>query len=104
VELARAEPERVANVRYADLRSDAVATTHSIYERLGMNPREGLEDRIGGYLRAQRSGRRAAPPRSLETFGYQADSLWTDPAVNEYCDTFGVERERSRLVDTRTGS
>jgi hypothetical protein len=104
VELAAAEPERVVNVRYADLMGDAVATTRSIYERLGMDAQAGLEERIGGYLRAQRSGRRAAPPRSLETFGYQADALWADPAVTEYCETFGVERERSRLVDTRTGS
>jgi hypothetical protein len=104
VELARAEPERVVNVRYADLMSDAVATTRSIYERLDMDEEAGLEERIAGYLREQRSGKRAAPPKSLETFGYQADAVWSDPVVTEYCEAFGVERERSRMVDTRTGS
>jgi hypothetical protein len=104
LEFAESESARVVNVRYADLMNDAVATTRSIYERLEMNAPEGLEERIAGYLRKQRSGKRAAPPRSLETFGYQADAVWSDPAVIEYCESFGVERERSRMVDTRTGS
>jgi hypothetical protein len=104
MEFAESEPARVVNVRYADLMSDAVATTRSIYERLEMNTPQGLEERIAGYLRKQRSGKRAAPPRSLETFGYQADAVWSDPTVTEYCESFGVERERTRMVDTRTGS
>ncbi|MDH3213814.1 MAG: sulfotransferase, partial [Myxococcales bacterium] len=104
VEFAESESARVVNVRYADLMSDAVATTRSIYERLEMDAPEGLEERIADYLRKQRGGKRAAPPRSLETFGYQADAVWSDPAVTEYCESFGVERERSRMVDTRTES
>ena len=104
VEFAESESARVVNVRYADLMSNAVATTRSIYERLEMNTPEGLDERIAGYLRKQRSGKRVPPPRSLETFGYQADAVWSDPAVTGYCESFGVERERSRMVDTRTGS
>ena len=104
LEFAESKSARFVNVRYADLMSDAVATTRSIYERLGMNPPEDLEESIVGYLRKQRSGRRAAPPGSLETFGYQADAVWSDPVVTEYCESFGVGRERSRMVDTRTGS
>jgi hypothetical protein len=104
VDFAEAEPAPVVNVRYADLMDDAVATTRSIYERLQMKAPEDLDERIAGYLRAQRSGRRAAPPGQLETYGYQADAVWRDPAVLRYCDLFGVERELSRRVDTRTGS
>ena len=104
VEFVKSESSRVVNVRYADLMNDAVATTRSIYDRLQMNAPEGLDERIGSYLRAQRSGKRAAPPRNLEAFGYQPDAVWQDPAVMQYCDLFGVERELSRMVDTSTGS
>jgi hypothetical protein len=104
VEFAKPGSARVVNLRYADLMDDAVATTRSAYDRLQMNAPGDLGERIAGYLRAQRSGRRAAPPRSLETFGYQADAVWRDPAVIRYCDVFGVEPELSRRIDTRTGS
>jgi hypothetical protein len=104
VEFGKSMPAEVVNVRYADLMKDAVGTTRSIYDRLGMDAGKDLEEHIAGYLREQRSGRRAAPPRQLETFGYQTETVWTDPAVTEYCSFFGIERELSRMVDTRTGS
>ena len=103
-DLAASESDRVVNVRYADLMNNAAATTRSIYQRLGMNVPEDLEERVAGHLREQRSGKRAAPPKKLETFGYQADAVWSDPTVLGYCQTFGVEQERSRLIDTRTKS
>ena len=59
---------------------------------------------VVGYLRKQRSGERVAPPGSLATFGYQADAVWSDPVVTEFCEAFGVEPERHRMVDTCTGS
>lgn len=104
MKFAKSESAKVVDVRYADLMEDAVATLRSVYDQLQVNAPEDLEERIAGYLRAQRSGRRAAPPRSLEAFGYQADAVWRDPAVIEYCDLFGVERELSRMIDTSTGS
>jgi len=104
LDFAESGAARLVNVRYADLMGNAVATTRSVYEGLEMSAPEDLEERIMGYLREQRSGKRAAPPERLETFGYQADAVWSDPTVIEYCESFGVERERSRMVDTRTGS
>jgi LPS sulfotransferase NodH len=104
VEFARTRAAPVVDVRYADLMRDAVAATGAIYEGLGMDSPEGLAARIENHLREQRSGRRAAPPRELETYGYQADAVWSDPVVTAYCESFGVERERTRVVDTRTGS
>ncbi|MDP6977755.1 MAG: sulfotransferase [Myxococcota bacterium] len=101
---SRSASARIANVRYADLMSDAVATTHAAYETLGIDPPDDLQRRITSYLDKQRSGKRAAPPRVLETFGYEADDVWNDPTVSEYCEAFAVERERSRVSDTRTGS
>ncbi len=103
-QFARTESARVVNVRYADLMSDAVATTYSVYEALGLSPPQDLRQRITDFLEKQRGGKRAAPPRKLETFGYEADAVWSDPIASEYCETFGVEQERARVSDTRTGS
>jgi len=104
VDFAESDAAQVVNVRYADLMDDAVATLRAIYERLPMSAPDDLEERVAGYLRAQRSGRRAAPPKTLETYGYRADAVWRDPAVMRYCDLFGVERELSRRIDTSSGS
>lgn len=104
IKLAKTEQPRIKNVRYADLMDDAVSTTRSIYEHFNMTVPDDLEKRILGYLEAQRSGKRAAPPKRLDTYGYDADTVWADPAVAEYCEFFGVEPERTRLTDTRTGS
>ena len=60
------------------------------------------EDRGLSTSAAQREACRAA--QELETFGYEADAVWRDPAVMAYCDLFGVERELSRMIDTSTGS
>jgi len=104
VEFESSATRAVVNVRYADLMMDAVTTTRWIYDRLQMSAPEDLEERTASFLRAQRSGRRAAPPKSLETFGYQTDAVWEDPAVARYCERFGIERELSRIVDTHTRS
>jgi len=104
VEFAKTDSTKIVSVRYADLMEDAVATMRSIYDRLQVDAPEGLDERIAAYLRAQRSGGRAAPPRRLESFGYEADAVWQDPSVMAYCDLFGIERELSRLIDTRTRS
>jgi len=94
----------VTHVRYGDLMKDAAAAVRSIYEGLGLSAPEGLEKSVTDFLREQRSGKRASPPGRLEAFGYSADTVWKDPAVTAYCDLFGVEKERSRLVDTLTES
>lgn len=102
VDFADAAADRCVHVRYADLMEDAIATMHAIHVRLRMEAPVDLDERVARFLRAQRGGRRAAPPATLETFGYQADAVWSDPVVRAYCARFGIERERTRLVDTRT--
>lgn len=104
VEFKKTEPEKVANVQYSDLMSDAILAMRFAYDYVGMDVPEDLEQRVVGFLEQQRSGKRAAAPKRYENFGYDADDVWTDPTVAEYCEVFGVQRERSRLVDTRTGS
>jgi len=104
IDFARAESARVHNVRYSDLMDNAVSTTGSIYEHLDMPIPEDLEKRILVYLEAQRSGKRAAPPKRLDTCGYDPDAVWADPDVARYCEFFKLEPELVRLTDTRTGT
>jgi hypothetical protein len=103
VDFAKAEPTKVTNVQYADLMSDAVLTTRSAYESIGMEAPKELDKSIIEHLEQQRSGKRAAPPKSYESFGYDEDTVWADSTVAQYCEFFGVQRERSRLIDTKTG-
>jgi hypothetical protein len=104
VGFAKAEPTKIMSVRYADLMNDAVLATRSIYDYCRMEPPKDLEQLIKGYLKQQRKGKRVAPPESYGTFGYDSDVVWTDPIVAEYCKFFEVQQERSRLIDTKTGS
>ena len=103
VEFKKAEPEKVADVQYTDLMVDAVKTTRSVYEDFAIDVPENLEPSILGFLEQQRSGKRVAPPKKYDNFGYDADDVWADPVVADYCKFFGVQRERSRLTDTKTG-
>ena len=103
VEFKRAEPEKVADVRYSDLMSDAVLATRFAYDYFAIDVPEDLEQRIFAFLDQQRSGKRVAPPKKYDTFGYNSEAVWADPIVSEYCEFFGVKQERSRLIDTKTG-
>ena len=102
VEFKKAEPEKVADVRYTDLMSDAVLATRFAYNYFAIDVPEDLEQRIVTFLNQQRGGKRVAPPKNYENFGYDAEAVWADPIVSEYCEFFGVKQERSRLIDTKT--
>ena len=99
-----AESDRIVHIQYADLMADAVATVRGIYDQIEMPAPADLEPAILGYLKAQREGKRAAPPKKLDAYAYDPDEVWNDPLVAEYAAFFGVQRERVRLTDTRTGA
>jgi hypothetical protein len=99
----KAEPQRVANVQYLDLMSDAVMATHSAFEYFAMDFPEDLEQHIVAYLERQRSGKRVAPPKKYDAYGYDREAVWADLSVADYCKFFGVKQERTRLIDTKTG-
>jgi hypothetical protein len=103
MDFAKAEPKRAKHILYPDLMEDAVLTTRSVYEYFDMEIPENFEKGIVDFLTEQRKGKRAAPPKKYDTFGYDADKVWADPIVKEYCDYFGVKSETTRLTDTRTG-
>ena len=103
VEFKEAESEKVADVRYSDLMNDAVSATRFAYDYFGIDVSKNLEQRIGSFLKQQRGGKRMAPPKKYANFGYDAEAVWADPTVAEYCELFGVKQERLRLIDTKTG-
>jgi hypothetical protein len=100
---AKAESAKVFSVQYTDLMNDAVLTTRSAFDYFGIEVPNDLEKRILAYLEQQRSGKRLAPPKSYGTFAYDEHAVWTDLDVVEYCNFFGVHKERTRLTDTKTG-
>lgn len=104
VAFRRAHDGRIVDVRFAGVMDDAVHVLNSTYDEIGMDPDGDVAARVTGFLERQRGGMRAAPPPIVDTFGYDADEVWRDPVVAQYCETFGLERERVRLVDTRTTS
>lgn len=100
--LARAHSERVANVRYADLMANAIATLNDVYHGLKRVPPSDMEDRVRGFLAEQRRGARAKPPSEFSNCGYDHDALLAEPLIAEYCEFFGVEKEGVRTTDTAT--
>jgi hypothetical protein len=92
-----AAPERVTHVGYPDLVGDPAGAVHRAFSALGIPIDEDLSARVDGFVDAQRSAR-VAPPRELAAMGYIHDDVLSDPAVSDYCRTFGIEPERARLT------
>jgi len=104
MEFAKNEPTKINSVRYADLMVDAILTTNSLYDDLGMEVPFEQKKHILHYLEEQRSGKRVTPPERYKSFGYSEKTVWSDPTIVEYCEFFGVQRESMRLIDTKTGA
>jgi hypothetical protein len=95
-----AAPDRVAHVPYPDLVGDPDDTVQRALSQLDIPRDADLSPRISAFLDAQHSGGRAAPPSELPTMGYAHDDVLSDPVIADYCHTFGIEPERSRLTGT----
>lgn len=95
-----ASPDRVTHVAYPDLVKKPVDAVQQALKACRIPDDADLACRIDQFLLAQRSGARAAPPSQLPTMGYAHDQVLADPIVAEYCRTFGIEPERSRLTGT----
>ena len=96
-----AAPERVTHVAYPALVGDPKGTAARKLSALGLPVDHNLAARIDTFMHAQRTGARAAPPPELATMGYTHDNVLSDPVISDYCRTFGIEPERSRLTGTQ---
>ena len=96
-----AAPERVTHVAYPALIADPKGTATRTLAAFGLPVDQNLTAAIDTFLHAQRTGARAAPPPQLATMGYTHDNVLSEPVVADYCRTFGIESERSRLTGTQ---
>jgi hypothetical protein len=93
-----AAPDRVTHVPYPELVGRPDDTVQRALSTLDVPHDAELSGRIQGFLDAQHSGARAAPPSELPTMGYAHDDVLSDPVVADYCRTFDIEPERARLT------
>jgi hypothetical protein len=96
-----AAPDRTTHVAYPDLAGHPAATALALVSAAGLPADEQLPARVEEFMGAQRSGRRLAPPRELDTMGYTHGDVQGDPIVRDYCRRFGVHPERERLTGTQ---
>ena len=89
--------DTVAHVAYPALVREPATVVQSIYARLGFEAPKDLAFRVGAY-QAATSGKRAAPPIDLPTYGLDHDAFLARPVVESYCTRFGVAPEMARLT------
>ena len=92
-----AAPERVTHLGYPALVSDPSSAASAALDAAGAPPAD-MAPAIAAFLADQRAGRRAAPPRELDSMGYTRDEVWADPSIAAYCDRFGIVPEHTRLT------
>ena len=63
-----------------------------------------LPAKVVAYLERQQAGERAAPPAALDSMGYDRAGVWGDPVIRSYCERFGIEPERTRLIGAAPAS
>jgi hypothetical protein len=89
-------PSRVMHVPYPTLVRSPVDVVHRV---LDVNTDDDLlSAEVTAFLERQRAGGRAAPPATLDSMGYDRTDVWHDPVVRSYCERFGIEPERTRIV------
>jgi len=98
VEFSSTSPDRVVHVSYTDVVADGVSAASSIAGALDLPHDAAWPERIEQFLAAQRAGRRAVPPRQLDTLGFDHDEVLAHPSIARYCETFGIEPERDRIT------
>jgi len=94
---AAARPDAVAHVRYADLMADPVGTVTSTLTTFDLDVEDHAAERVRAFLAHQRAGRR--PPPERYEHSYTVEDVWSEPVISSYCATFGVHRERQRIVE-----
>lgn len=87
-----------ANVLYADLMADPVATTAGVLSLVGQEVPDDWERRVRGLLEWQRSGGRAAPPASYD-IELTREQVWKREEMLAYTQAFGVQAEHDRVTD-----
>lgn len=96
------EPSRAIHVPYPELMRAPVDIVHRALEANAAD--DELSAKVIMYLERQRAGQRAVPPAVLDSMGYDQEGVWRDPVIRSYCERFGLEPERTRLIGAAPGS
>ena len=95
-------PSRVLHVSYPQL---VRAPIDVVQLALSTNAADDeLPAKLVAYLKRQQDGERAAPPPALDSMGYDHAGVWSDAVIGSYCERFGIEPERDRLVGVTPSS
>lgn len=89
--------DTVAHVAYPALVREPATVVQSVYAQLGFEVPKDLASWVGAYQDTT-SGKRAAPPIDLPTYGLDHDAFLARPVVESYCKRFGVAPEVARLT------
>lgn len=89
----------IAHVRYADLLADPTDVCQRVLAEFGHPADDDLGRAIDSYTTAQRAGKRAPPPATLPTYGYDSEEIWSRPDIAAYAARVGLRPERRRLTD-----
>jgi hypothetical protein len=87
---------RAMHVSYPELVRAPVDVVQRALEPNGAD--DELPAKVAAYLQRQQAGERAAPPVTLDSMGYDRATVWADPVIRSYCERFGIEPERTRLI------
>lgn len=90
----------VSHVAYPALVKTPLVTVRRIYEETRTDVPDDLEERVEGFILAQRTGKRAQPPESLPSYGLGHDQFLNRPVIADYCRRFAIERETIRRTGT----
>jgi hypothetical protein len=91
-------PQPTIHVPYPSLVSDPLGTVNGIFDSVGV-PFGSIDSTAAAhFLDAQRGGGRARPPSDLPTMGYDHAETRAAPAIEQYCERFGIEPETERIT------
>jgi hypothetical protein len=93
-----ASDDHVSSVAYPELVNDPRRVVRQIYYESGVAAPVDIDQRVEGFILAQRSGRRAKPAGAFKDFGINPKQLRKDPDVDTYYRHFRVEPEQERLT------
>lgn len=91
-------PNRTTHVAYPALATSPRNTVVDLAHDLRLPDHAGFGDAIESFIEEQRAGKRAAPPKQLDTAGFERHDVMANPGISTYCERFGVEPELRRLT------
>ena len=99
VALSHSHPQRVTNLRYADLMAGPAAAVTDLAHRLELaEVPSATRVLVDAFLETQRAGTRAAPPAAYSDFGLTPEGVHAESSLSRYMAEFHVATEHDRTT------